>query len=76
MQSVKKAPFNIMTYEKNRSATFADVLHFPQTFLLKFGITHRQHFVHDEDFRFQMGGHRQKRQSHMNMPLLVTLHGG
>ena len=34
-----------------------DVLHLAQALLLELRIAHGQHLVHDEDFRFQVGGH-------------------
>src|ERR1700757_1675642 len=33
-----------------------DLVHFPEAFLLELSIADGEHFVYDEDFRFQMSG--------------------
>ncbi len=56
---------NLMRNKKNGSTTFAYVLHLAYTFLLELSVTYRQHFIHDQNFRFQMCGHG-KCQSHIH----------
>jgi len=45
-----------MGYKQNRASFASYLTHLPQAFLLKFRITHREHFVHQEDLRFQVCG--------------------
>ena len=49
-----------------------DCLHLPQALLLKFRIPHRQHLVHNQYFRLQVGRHG-KRQAHVHSRR-ITLH--
>ena len=47
-----------MTYKQNGVSIVAlTFFHFFYAFLLKLGITHGQHFIHNQYFRLQMGRH-------------------
>ena len=48
---------HVVAHEQNRAATLGDLAHPTQTFLLEGGVAYGQHFVHDQDLRFQVRGH-------------------
>src|SRR6185295_9746835 len=50
----------IMTDEQHGSSRTRHIAHLPQTLLLKRRITNRQHFIHDQDLRLEMRGHRER----------------
>ena len=57
---------HIMADKKHGTPTVAgDVLHLPDTAVLKLGIADRQHFIHDENFRIQVCRYR-KSQTHVH----------
>ena len=58
--------------EHHRAARPRHVSHFPQAFLLEVDIAHSQHFIHQQNFRLQVGGHGE-RQPHVH-PARVMLH--
>jgi len=45
-----------MTHKQHGPAFLSHITHFPQTFLLKFGITYGEDLIDDEYLRLQMGG--------------------
>ena len=45
---------HVMAYKQYGSSPPGYVTHLAQTFLLKLGIANRQHFIHHQNFRFQM----------------------
>ena len=46
-----------MADEDDGAAAGGTVLHLAHALALEFGIAHREHFVHDEDLRFEVRGH-------------------
>src|SRR5258706_10241253 len=40
--------------KENRSGLLRHITHFAETFALEFSVTHRKHFIHHKDFRFEM----------------------
>src|SRR5271166_3432610 len=65
---------HVVRNKKDSSAAPADFAHLSQALLLKRQVTHRQHFVNDENLGLQMGRYR-KRQPHIHATR-VMLHGG
>ena len=47
---------HVVTDEQDCASFFSHVAHFPDTFLLKRGISYRQHLIHEQDFRFKVCG--------------------
>jgi hypothetical protein len=45
-----------MRDEKHRPSLLTDILHLVETFALKAHIADGEHFIHDQDFRFEMRG--------------------
>ena len=50
---------HVMTDKQNRTPMAGHVFHFSETFLLKFRIPDRQHFIHDQNLRLEMRGDRE-----------------
>src|SRR5580658_9533651 len=48
-----------MTHEDHGPPCASDFAHFPQAFALEFQVTHRQNFVHHENFRFKVSCDRE-----------------
>ena len=45
-----------MTHKQHRPPFLRHALHPSQALLLESGISHRKHFIHDQDLRLQVGG--------------------
>ena len=45
-----------MADNQDSSAKSSDIFHFAETFFLKLGIPHRQHFIDDENLRIEVRG--------------------
>ena len=56
-----------MTYEENGPALSGYVSHLAQTLALECGVPHSEDFVHQQDFRVQVGGNGEARR--ICMPL-------
>ena len=61
-----------MADKQNGSSTLADVLHFPQAFLLKGRISHRQHLIYNKYLCFQVRSYS-KSQAHIH-PAGIAFH--
>src|SRR4051794_22002772 len=44
-----------MAYEENCASFFGHIAHLAEAFLLKGGVTHREHLVYNQNLRLQMG---------------------
>ena len=63
-----------MAHKQDRAAfPFRDRAHFSKALLLKLGISHREHFIHDQNLRLHVGGHR-KGKTHIHAAG-VSFHG-
>jgi len=54
-----------MTHKQHRPPFHGHIAHLPQALLLERRIPHRQHLVHQQDLRVQVGGHRED-QAHVH----------
>src|SRR5215475_853061 len=54
-----------MTDENDGSSSATNVLHFADTFILKSRVAYSQHFIDQQNFRLQMGGHGES-QAHVH----------
>ena len=63
-----------MAHKQHRAALLGHIAHLAKAFLLKFGVAHRQDFIHNEDLGVEVGGHGEG-QAHVH-PARVALDGG
>src|SRR5580658_6331721 len=56
---------HLMTDKYNSAASFGNVSHFTQTFLLELQVADGEHLINQQNFRFQMRGDG-KRQAHLH----------
>ena len=61
---------HVMADKKYCSPFFHNLGHLPQAFVLKLRIAHRQHLVHDQNFRIQVRRHGE-RQAHVHAAAVV-----
>src|SRR5882672_11820727 len=48
---------HLVTYEHNGATALGDLAHFPNALFLELQIAHRQHLVHQENFRLELSSH-------------------